>query len=40
MLRVGDNPVLHAIKLWQARNKSSRVAVVNDIKNFFGHKLI
>jgi hypothetical protein len=24
MLRVSDNPVLHAVKLWQLRNKSSR----------------
>ena len=37
MLRVSDNPVLHAVKLWQLRNKSSRVALVDDVKNFFGH---
>ena len=41
MLRVGDNPVLHAVKLWQMRNKSSRACpLVADVKIFFGHAAI
>jgi hypothetical protein len=40
MFRVSDNPILHAVKLWQMRNKSSiRVAFVDHIKNFFAHKI-
>jgi hypothetical protein len=37
MFRVSDNPVLHAVKLLQLRNKSSHVALVDDIENIFTH---
>ena len=40
MFRVSDNPVLHAVKLWQMWNKSSRAcAFVDAVKNFFAHFL-